>query len=171
MRYKVRPPVKANKFNKMDLIDINRERFDLFCDAFGGMEVVSKEIGYSQEYLYNALRNNCGKIPFPAYVLICDTYGLPDKFLMGYGEKRDLIKWIKRNAPERKEHKQKHAVVDAYCKDCMYRSKAPSPNLPVEDCCDYYFVTKVMRGCPAGTGCTRKSSGVLKRARPLVICR
>ena len=92
MKYKHRPPVKVNNHNRMDLIDIDMERFELFCEAFGGKREISREIGKCSDYLTATLNKYCGKIPFPTYVAICDTYGLPDKFLMGYGEKRDLVR-------------------------------------------------------------------------------
>lgn len=170
MKYKHRPPVKVNNHNRMDLIDIDMERFEMFCEAFGGKREISREIGKCSDYLTATLNKYYGKIPFPAYVTICDTYGLPDKFLMGYGEKRDLVRWIKLNAPEPESNNQRHAVCDDYCIGCMYLSKAPSPNLPVEKCCDFNFTENEPRGCPAGTGCKRKRSGKIQPPRPL-LCR
>lgn len=169
MKYRERPTdrnLKKRRYDFEDLVEINTERFDLFCDTFGGLENVSHTIGRSRDYLRKCLYNYKNMIPFRFYIVLCDTYKIPDKFLMGYGETRDFRRWLNRNKP--KEKKEKHAVCDEYCKGCMYSSKFSSLTMPVELGCDYMFVTGERRGCPAGTGCNKKTVGV-NRQRPLTI--
>ena len=171
MKYKERPVGlrrKGNsKYTDATLVDLDRERFDLFCAAFGGDKAVSLKIGKSSEYIYRVFREvKENALPFQAYIKICDLYGIPDKFLMGYGLTRDFERWVRNHKPETK--KEKHAVCDEYCKGCMYSSKFSSLMLPVELGCDYMFVTGERRGCPAGTGCNQKTVGV-NRQRPLTI--
>lgn len=171
MKYKVRPvdfSRRGNeKYTDATLVDLDRERFDFFCETFGGYKEVSAKIGRCRDYIDRVFRDRQDRVlPFPTYVKLCDTYGIPDKFLMGYGATRDFERWINKNRPE--EKKEKHAVCDEYCKGCMYCSKYPSLTLPVEDGCDYNFVTGKMRGCPAGEGCNKKKTGV-SRQRPLTI--
>lgn len=171
MKYKERPvglTRKGNaKYTDATLVDLDRERFDLFCATFGGYKAVSIKIGKSYEYIDRVFRERqTDVLPFPTYVKICDIYNIPDKFLMGYGSTRDFHRWLNRNRPEIK--KEKHAVCAKFCNGCMYSSKYSSLTLPVELGCDYMFVTGERRGCPAGTGCNRKTVGV-NRQRPLTI--
>lgn len=46
---------------------------------------------------------------------------------------------------------------DGYCRGCIYLARGLYLS------CDFFSVTGQVRGCPAGTGCTRKKTG--KRAR------
>lgn len=170
MKYKERPKTFAKynpqKRERQTVIDIDRDRFDYFAAAFGGLPAISLAIGRSNGYLNHVLIDYDNAIPFPAYIKICDTFELPDKFLMGYGLTRAFERWVRNHKPETK--KEKHAVCDEYCKGCMYSSKFSSLMLPVELGCDYMFVTGERRGCPAGTGCDQKKVGV-NRQRPLTI--
>lgn len=169
MKYRERPTDKSltkRRYDLEDLVDINRERFDLFCEFFGGVETVSSSIGKNRDYIRHCLNYYKDKIPFRFYIVLCDTYKIPDKYLMGYGETREFRRWLNRNKPQ--EKKEKHAVCDEYCKGCMYSSKFSSLMMPVELGCDYMFVTGQRRGCPAGTGCNKKTVGV-NRQRPLTI--
>lgn len=162
MKYKERPVClrrKGNaKYTDETLVDIDRERFDFFCEAFGGYKAVSEKIGKHSEYIDRVFRERKADVlPFPTYILICDTFGLEDKFLMGFGKTREFERWVKQNKPETK--KDKHAVCDEYCIGCMHSFKASSLTMEVELGCSFYCSTGEMRGCPAGTGCNRKEEG------------
>lgn len=41
---------------------------------------------------------------------------------------------------------------DGYCRPCRYYGVS-------SESCDYYLITKQMRGCPAGEGCTKRVRG------------
>lgn len=43
-------------------------------------------------------------------------------------------------------------MIDEYCRDCMYLNRE-SRFHPI---CDYIGRTGARRGCPSGTGCTKK---------------
>lgn len=80
----------------------------------------------------------------------------------------DRMQQIRKDTFMATENKEKHAVCDEYCKGCMYSQKFSSLTMPVELGCDYMFVTGKQRGCPAGSGCNKKTVGV-NRQRPLTI--
>lgn len=48
---------------------------------------------------------------------------------------------------------------DGYCRGCIYLARGLYLS------CDFFSVTGQLRGCPAGTGCTRRVTG--KRARSI----
>lgn len=161
MKYKERDKTRAStlpkrKYNRHDLVELDQERFWYFLREMGGHRVVSERIGYSDGYINHALRDYDGMLPFPAFVRICDIYEIPDKYFMGYGENRVFRKLVERIKPKKKE---KHALCDDYCIGCIYTSMNPSISLPPERGCDYNYVTGLMRGCPAGTGCDKREIG------------
>lgn len=52
--------------------------------------------------------------------------------------------------------------VDAYCKGCAYLGTNS-----MGKCCDYNYITGMVRGCPAGNGCTQRLIGAKRKYAPL----
>ena len=53
-------------------------------------------------------------------------------------------------------------VCNRYCKGCVYNAELGSPK---SGYCNYIFVERKRRPCPAGNGCTVRIKGRTRRAK------
>jgi len=149
-------------------ITVDADRFYAVCKALGGTTAVSRKIGISDGYIRDRIRH-CGcRIRDDIVYSVSKMADIPVDMLKGNGTDYEFQFLLRQSVLRyNRERGIKHSVCNSYCGGCAYECwAAATEGSPPQRFCDYMYQTGKPRGCPAGTGCSKRTVGRgLRRAK------